>query len=80
MEADTLRAPYRPAINQVTLKAIVEHLARIAAHAEENKMTASNLAVVFAPVLLSEADHETTSLAAAMVRPCSSRTEIFADC
>ncbi|KDN48220.1 RhoGAP-domain-containing protein [Tilletiaria anomala UBC 951] len=55
-----------PSINQVTLKAIVEHLARVAAHADENKMTASNLAVVFGPVLLSEADHGATSLAAAM--------------
>lgn len=53
-------------INQVTLRAIVEHLSKVAAHSEMNKMTASNLAVIFGPVLLSEASHETTSIAAAM--------------
>ncbi|KAK0539278.1 hypothetical protein OC834_000130 [Tilletia horrida] len=55
-----------PAINNVTLKAIIFHLANVAAHADKNSMNESNLAVIFGPVLLSEADHETTSLAAAM--------------
>lgn len=55
-----------PAINQVTLRVILEHLAKVAAHSEQNKMTASNLAVVFGPVILSEASFETTSLAAIM--------------
>ncbi|KAN0063053.1 hypothetical protein ACQY0O_004216 [Thecaphora frezii] len=55
-----------PPIHQVTLKVIVQHLARVAEHSDRNKMTASNLSVVFSPCLLSEADHETTSVAAAM--------------
>ncbi|KAL9940869.1 hypothetical protein V8E36_000357 [Tilletia maclaganii] len=55
-----------PPINNVTLKAIIFHLANVAAHADKNSMTESNLAVIFGPVLLTEADHETTSLAAAM--------------
>ncbi|PWN24474.1 RhoGAP-domain-containing protein [Jaminaea rosea] len=48
-----------PAIHQVTLRTIIEHLARVAAQAEENKMTARNLSVIFGPVLLSEADRPT---------------------
>ncbi|KAE8234361.1 hypothetical protein CF326_g592 [Tilletia indica] len=55
-----------PAINNITLKAIIFHLANIAAHSDKNSMTESNLAVIFGPVLLSDGDHETTSLAAAM--------------
>lgn len=55
-----------PAINLATLKAIVEHLARVASYSEQNKMTVSNLSIVFGPLLLSQADHETTSIAAAM--------------
>lgn len=55
-----------PAINQATLRAIVQHAAKIASHAEQNKMTASNLSIIFGPLLLSQADHETTSIAAAM--------------
>lgn len=57
-----------PAINQVTLKTIITHLANIAAHSDKNLMHAKNLSVVFGPVLLSDSaeTHETTSLAAAM--------------
>ncbi|UZJ55308.1 hypothetical protein CBS101457_004628 [Exobasidium rhododendri] len=55
-----------PSINQATLKLIVEHLAKVASHADENKMNVSNLSIVFGPLLLSQADHETTSIAAAM--------------
>lgn len=55
-----------PPIHQVTLKVIVQHLSKVARHADQNKMTPSNLSVVFSPCLLSEADHETTSVAAAM--------------
>ena len=55
-----------PPINQATLKIIVEHLAKVASHAEQNKMNVSNLSIVFGPLLLSQADHETTSIAAAM--------------
>lgn len=45
-----------PSIHQVTLKSIIEHLARVAAHSSSNKMTPKNLSVVFGPVLLSEGD------------------------
>ncbi|CAO1625261.1 unnamed protein product [Parajaminaea phylloscopi] len=45
-----------PPIHQVTLRSIVEHLAKVAAHSSTNKMTAKNLSVVFGPVLLSEGD------------------------
>ncbi|PWZ01366.1 hypothetical protein BCV70DRAFT_198795 [Testicularia cyperi] len=55
-----------PPIHQVTLKVIVQHLSKVAQHAGQNKMTAANLSVVFSPCLLSETDHETTSVAAAM--------------
>lgn len=55
-----------PPINQATLRTIIEHLANVAAHAEQNKMSASNLSIIFGPLLLSQADHETTSIAAAM--------------
>ncbi|KAJ9476513.1 putative GTPase-activating protein BEM2/IPL2 (putative) [Pseudozyma hubeiensis] len=64
----TLKGKIRrlPPIHQITLKVIVQHLSRLAQHADQNKMTAANLSVVFSPCLLSEADHETTSVAAAM--------------
>ena len=55
-----------PPIHQITLKVIIQHLSKLAQHADQNKMTAANLSVVFSPCLLSEADHETTSVAAAM--------------
>lgn len=55
-----------PPIHQITLKVIVHHLSKVAQHADQNKMTAANLSVVFSPCLLSEPDHETTSVAAAM--------------
>ncbi|CAO1635151.1 unnamed protein product [Sympodiomycopsis kandeliae] len=58
-----------PPINQVTLKTIITHLAKVADHSDTNLMHAKNLSVVFGPVLLSDSSsesHETTSLAAAM--------------
>lgn len=54
-----------PPIHQATLRALLLHLSFVAAHAATNKMTLSNLAVVFSPVILSETDHETTSIAVA---------------
>ena len=63
----SLRGKHRPPIHQVTLKVILQHLSKVAEHSDQNKMTAANLSVVFSPCLLSEADHETTSVAAAMV-------------
>ncbi|OSD05850.1 RhoGAP-domain-containing protein [Trametes coccinea BRFM310] len=43
-----------PAIHQATLKALVEHLAKVASHAEKNKMDAKNLAIVFGSVIFGE--------------------------
>ncbi|KAI0080062.1 RhoGAP-domain-containing protein [Panus rudis PR-1116 ss-1] len=45
-----------PPIHQATLKAIVEHLARVASHSEKNKMDAKNLAIVFGSVIFGEDD------------------------
>lgn len=43
-----------PDIHQNTLRAIIEHLGKVAAKAEINKMTAKNLAVVFGKALFGE--------------------------
>ncbi|KAJ3556479.1 hypothetical protein NM688_g2008 [Phlebia brevispora] len=43
-----------PAIHQATLKALVEHLARVASHSEKNKMDAKNLAIIFGSVVFGE--------------------------
>ena len=43
-----------PQIHQATLKAIVEHLARIASHSDKNKMDPKNLAIVFGSVIFGE--------------------------
>lgn len=41
-------------MHQATLRAIVEHLARIAANSEKNKMDVKNLAIVFGGVIFGE--------------------------
>ncbi|KAI3481058.1 hypothetical protein L1887_56632 [Cichorium endivia] len=41
-----------PPIHQITLKVIVQHLSKVAQHADQNKMTAANLSVVFFAVPL----------------------------
>lgn len=38
----------------MSLKALVEHLSRIASHSDKNKMDAKNLAIVFSPVVFGE--------------------------
>lgn len=43
-----------PPVHQATLKAILEHLARVAARAEKNKMDVKNLAIVFGSVIFGE--------------------------
>jgi hypothetical protein len=43
-----------PAVHQATLRAMLEHLAKVTANHKYNKMDAKNLAVVFGPVLLGE--------------------------
>lgn len=45
-----------PPVHQATLKAIVEHLAKIASHSDKNKMDAKNLAIVFGSVIFGEDD------------------------
>lgn len=45
-----------PPVHQATLKAILEHLARVAAHSEKNKMDVKNLAIVFGGVIFGEDD------------------------
>ena len=41
-------------IHQATLRAILEHLSRVAAFADKNKMDAKNLAIVFGSVIFGE--------------------------
>lgn len=60
-----------PPIHQATLRALLMHLALVAQHSDKNKMTTANLAVVFSPVILSEPDHDTASLAAASEEDCT---------
>ncbi|KAL1740873.1 Rho GTPase activation protein, partial [Schizophyllum fasciatum] len=43
-----------PAVHQATLKALVEHLHRVAARCEKNKMDPKNLAIVFGGVVFGE--------------------------
>ena len=43
-----------PGIHQATLRAMLEHLAKVSANQKTNKMDGKNLAVVFGPVLLGE--------------------------
>lgn len=51
-----LRAKMRrlPPVHQATLKAIIEHLARIASRSDKNKMDPKNLAIVFGTVIFGE--------------------------
>jgi len=43
-----------PAVHQATLKAIVEHLARVVATNEKNKMDAKNIAIVLGGAIFGE--------------------------
>ncbi|KAI0317997.1 hypothetical protein OF83DRAFT_1171488 [Amylostereum chailletii] len=43
-----------PSVHRASLKALVEHLARVAAHSEKNKMDAKNLAIIFGTVVFGE--------------------------
>ncbi|GJE85925.1 RhoGAP-domain-containing protein [Phanerochaete sordida] len=45
-----------PPVHQATLKAILEHLAKVASHSDKNKMDAKNLAIVFGSVIFGEDD------------------------
>ena len=43
-----------PPVHRASLKALLEHLSRIASHADRNKMDAKNLSIVFSPVIFGE--------------------------
>ena len=51
-----LRAKMRrlPPVHQATLKALVEHLSRVVAFSDKNKMDAKNLAIVFGGVIFGD--------------------------
>lgn len=43
-----------PGVHQATVRVVIEHLARVAARAQKNKMDARNLAIVFSTVVFGE--------------------------
>lgn len=43
-----------PTIHRHTLRVVIEHLARVAAHSEKNKMDAKNLAIAFGTAIFGE--------------------------
>ena len=43
-----------PLVHQAVLKALLEHLGRVVAHSEKNKMDPKNLAIVFGSVIFGE--------------------------
>jgi hypothetical protein len=43
-------------VNQSTLRRLLEHLSRVVAHSEKNKMDTKNLAIVFGAVVFGEDD------------------------
>lgn len=43
-----------PAVHQATLRALLEHLARVVARCDKNKMDAKNIAIVFGSVVFGE--------------------------
>ena len=43
-----------PLVHQATLKAILEHLSRVVAWSDKNKMDAKNVAIVFGSVIFGE--------------------------
>jgi Rho GTPase-activating protein 12/27 len=45
-----------PAVHQATLKAVLEHLSKVAAASEKNKMDPKNLAIIFGTVIFGEDD------------------------
>ncbi len=45
-----------PPVHQATLKLLLEHLSRVVAHAERNKMDAKNLAIIFGAIVFGEDD------------------------
>lgn len=45
-----------PVVHRETLRALVEHLSRVAAFSDKNKMDIRNLAIVFCTVIFGEED------------------------
>ena len=43
-----------PPVHQATLKVLLEHLARVAANCEKNKMDPKNLAIIFGAITFGE--------------------------
>ena len=43
-----------PQVHQATLKALVEHLARVVSRSDKNKMDARNLAIVFGGMIFGD--------------------------
>lgn len=43
-----------PPVHQATLRLLIEHLARVAAHKDRNKMDPKNLSIVFGGLLFGE--------------------------
>ncbi|CEG71157.1 hypothetical protein RMATCC62417_06940 [Rhizopus microsporus] len=50
-----------PAANYDTLKALIAHLARIQSRVEKNKMTISNLTLIFTPAIFQDLNHAQSS-------------------
>lgn len=70
-------------VHQATLRLIIEHLARIAAHCSANKMDPKNLSIVFGTVLFGEdeipKDANVLTLAQMKVKDPMHRTCLKAD-
>lgn len=45
-----------PPVHQATLRLLIEHLARVAAHRDRNKMDPKNLSIVFGGLLFGDDD------------------------
>lgn len=57
-----------PRPNHDTLQYILEHLCRVIAHSDKNRMTAHNLGIVFGPTLF-RPEQEASDMAAHVVYP-----------
>ncbi|XP_054932488.1 rho GTPase-activating protein 23-like isoform X5 [Dermacentor andersoni] len=59
-----------PVHNFETLKFLMQHLKRVVAHSETNKMEARNLAIVFGPTLVRTADNSMLTMITDMSHQC----------
>ena len=66
-----------PPVHQATLRLVIEHLARVAAHHDQNKMDPKNISIVFASLLFGEDEipngADVISLTSGKVRNCLSK-------